>query len=242
MLEHGLGGVDSPSAGPLRLLEFGCGEGLLGAALCRVAAERDVAVSYTGSDLSPAAIDLAREFVDGDFVDGDATEVASSLPSASQDLVVVKNLLHHLDDPAAFLREVARVTRPEGRVVIVEARRGCIPFFLVTFIFFNRRERHFFRGRGRNLVEPVAAARLVVHHAERFSWFPFELAFAIRVNWFRRLFATSNGRTLRRVREADDRLATLMPWSTCYEIWTTGPAGPSGRTPNADASQPAPTT
>jgi ubiquinone/menaquinone biosynthesis C-methylase UbiE len=239
VLDGGLPGNHSPGGRPVRLLEFGCGEGLLAAALSRVAAERGVAIAYTGSDLSPAALELAREYVDGEFEAGDATEVASALPPASQDLVVVKNLLHHLDDPGAFLREVARVAGPMGRVVIVEARLGCVPFFLVTFLFFNRRERHYFRGRNRNLVAPVAAAGLVVHHAERFSWFPFELAFAIRVGLFRQLFRTSNPRTLRRVADFDDRLARLMPWSTCYEIWTTASGADAGKTAEADVPQPA---
>lgn len=238
VLDHGVPGGQLAQPGPLRLLEFGSGEGLLGAALCRVAAGRGLAVSYTGSDLSPSALELAREFVEGEFVPGDAADVAASLPAASQDLVVVKNLLHHLDDPGGFLREVARVTLPGGRILIIEARRGCIPFLLVTFIFFNRRERHYFRGRDRNLVKPVAEAGLVVHHAERFSWFPFELAFAIRVNWFRRLFPTSNPRTLRRVAEVDDRLARLMPWSTCYEIWATAPAASTSAATGAATAVP----
>jgi SAM-dependent methyltransferase len=210
---------------PLRVYEAGCGEGLLASAFQRVAARRSLPLAYTGSDLSPAGLGIAREAVPGgEFVAGDATEVTASLPPGSQDLVVCKNLLHHMDDPAAFLRAAAHAAGPEGRVAIVEARRGCIPFVLVTGLFFTRREKHYFKGRRRNLVRPVEAAGLRPVHTEVFSWFPFELFFAIRVPWFRRLVPTDNARTLARIAAADDWLAAKLPWSTCYDIWLTRPS------------------
>ncbi len=46
-------------AGPHRLLEAGCGEGLLAAAFHRVAAARGLALAYTGTDLSVAGLDIA---------------------------------------------------------------------------------------------------------------------------------------------------------------------------------------
>ena len=229
------GSAGSAAAGsrPIRLFEAACGEGLLASALRRVADQRGLELAYTGSDLSPAGVGLAQEAVPGEFVVGDAGEVLAGLPAASQDVVVAKNLLHHLDDPTSFLRQAGRVAGPEGRVVLVEARLGCLPFLLVTLLFFAQRERHFFKGRRRNLDGPVRDAGLSAVHAERFSWVPWELLFAIRVDWFRRLFSTDDPRTIRRVAEFDDWLARRLPWGTAYEIWSAAASSPAVDAPPA---------
>lgn len=215
-----LGPDRSPDARPLRLYEVGCGEGLLGSAIARVAAERGVDLAYTGSDLSPAGIDVARSAVTGDFIAGDAVEVTAAMSDATHDLVVVKNLLHHLDDPSSLLGEAARVAGPDGRVVVVEARTANVPFFLSTFLFAYKRERLFFRGRRRNLTGPVAVSGLRVHHAEAWSWLPYELFLAIRVDWFRRLLGSDDPRTLGRINAFDEWLTRAMPWGACYDLWS----------------------
>jgi ubiquinone/menaquinone biosynthesis C-methylase UbiE/DNA-binding MarR family transcriptional regulator len=42
------------------------------------------------------------------------------LPSACADLVTVHQVLHFLDDPAAALKEAARLLRPDGRLLMVD--------------------------------------------------------------------------------------------------------------------------
>ncbi|MFN2607054.1 MAG: class I SAM-dependent methyltransferase [Acidimicrobiales bacterium] len=212
---------------PLCLYEVACGEGLLASALARVAAERGVTLAYSGTDLSPAGLEVARSAVAGDFVAGDAVEVTAGMAAGSADVVVIKNLLHHLDDPAALLREAARVAGPEGRVVIVEARAANLAFFLSTFIFAYRRERYFFRGRRRNLTGPVAAAGLRVVHAEVWSWLPFELFLAIRVDWFRRLLSSGEPATLARINGLDEWLTRAVPGGACYDLWSVAAASRS---------------
>lgn len=216
-------GVGSPG-GPdrVRLLEVGSGEGLLGSALHRVACERGIALDYTGTDLSQAALDQARPSVTGTLVCGDASEVVAGLPPASADLVVVKNLLHHLDDPAELLGACARVVAPGGCVVAVEACLGA-PQFWVFSALAPRRERYFFRGRRRNTAA-IAAAGLVVRRAERFSWLPYELLLAVRFPIFRRLLGSADARFLDRVSALDDRLARAVPQLASYIVWETAPA------------------
>lgn len=210
---------------PLRVCEVAAGEGLLASALHRVAERRGIVLDYTGSDLSPAGLEIAREAVPtGTFVAGDGAEVLAAMEPASFDLVICKNLLHHLDDPGALLTEAARAVGPGGRVAVVEARLACLPFAVCVGIFFTRREKHYFKGRRRNLVRPVERAGLVPRHQEVFSWFPFELFLAIRVDWFRRLVPTDNARTLERIAAADDWLAAKLPWGTCYDIWLCEPS------------------
>ena len=202
----------------VRVLEVGCGEGLVADALYRTAAARQVTLHYTGVDVSASAIALAREHVTGDLLVGDAIETLRSIPPASQDLVVAKNLLHHLDDPVSFLREAGRVAGPHGRVVVFEPNLGC-PQFLLFNVLAVRRERHYFKGRRRNL-GALASAGMRVLHTEQFSWLPYELAFVIRYGWFRRLFSTGNASTIAAVSRLDRRLTRWLSPLACYVVWT----------------------
>jgi SAM-dependent methyltransferase len=203
--------------GPLRVFEPGCGEALLGASIERVAAERGIDMAYTGADLSPAALDLARAAVQGDLRAGDAGEVAAGLPAGSQHVVVAKNLLHHLPDPTAFLREVSRILAPGGTVIAFEPRLGCPQFLLFNVLEF-RRERHYFEGQRRNAAAFRDAGYRVLS-CDLFSWLPYELLFVIRLDWFRRVFSTSDERRIARWSATDDRLAKALPWFACYAVW-----------------------
>jgi len=87
-----------------RLLDVGCGTGWLA----------DHFADYTGLDGSPDAVASAAER----GRDVRLHDVAEPLPveDASFDAVVMKDLLEHVPDPVALVREVRRVLRPGGRV------------------------------------------------------------------------------------------------------------------------------
>lgn len=207
--------LDALQAGGRRLVEAGCGEGLVASAVQRVARSRAVAVDYTGTDLSAAGIELARSVVHGTFVEGDATAVIAGMDAASQDLVWAKNLLHHLEDPATFLREAMRVVGPDGRVVIVEPRMWC-PVHWVNLMWF-RQERFLFRGYRRTTTAFAAAGARVLSTTE-FGWLPYELALATRFRTPRRLLAMGRGPALDRVTALDDRLTARLPDLALYMV------------------------
>ncbi len=198
-----------------RLLEAGCGEGLLASAVRRVADRRGVDMAYTGTDLSAAGIDLARSVVAGDFVRGDAVEVVAGMAGGSQDLVWAKNLLHHLEDPAEFLRQALRVVGVDGRVVVIEPRMWC-PVHWVNLMWF-RQERFLFRGYRRN-VAAFAAARATVVSATEFGWLPYELALATRFGLPRRLLSMGPGPALDGITSLDDRLTARLPDLALYMV------------------------
>jgi ArsR family transcriptional regulator len=101
-----------------RLVDLGSGTGRM-LALLGPQAEQAL-----GLDLSQQMLNIARrnaaeagltnvELRHGDIFD-------TRLPDASADLVVVHQVLHYLGDPAAAVREAARIVAPEGRLIIVD--------------------------------------------------------------------------------------------------------------------------
>src|SRR5690606_17646873 len=53
---------------------------------------------------------------------------ATGLPDASADLVVLHQVLHYLGDPAAAVREAARITAADGRLLIVDFAPHALEF------------------------------------------------------------------------------------------------------------------
>ncbi|MEA2901547.1 MAG: hypothetical protein QOH36_1434 [Actinomycetota bacterium] len=206
---------------PLRVFEPACGEGFLAASLLRVAKERGIDLRYAGADLSQAAVDLARPLLGDDLVVGDATEVLGAMPAGAADVVIVKNLLHHLVAPADVLREASRVVGPNGRVVILEGRLGC-PHFMLLATLAPKREKFYFYGTRRNRAA-VAKAKLTLVHQEKFSFLPYELFLQPRPNIMRKIFGTSDPAALERYRKLDDGLAKALPFWASYWIWVAAP-------------------
>jgi SAM-dependent methyltransferase len=201
--------------GPHRVLEAGCGEGLLAAGVLRVAARRGLDLAYTGTDLSAAGIGLARGAVPGDFLQGDAVALLEGMAAGSQDLIWAKNLLHHLEDPARFLGQARRVVGPEGRVVVVEPRMWC-PVHWVNLMWF-RQERFLFRGYRRNDAAFAAAGCRILWRKE-FGWLPYELALATRFRAPRRVLSVRPGPALDRITALDDGLTSRMPDLALYMV------------------------
>jgi SAM-dependent methyltransferase len=214
-----LDGPPTPTPLPVRALEAGCGEGLVASAVQRVAGRRGIDLAYTGTDLSAAGIDLAREVVEGDFVHGDAVEVVAGLAPGAVDLIWAKNLLHHLEDPAEFLRRALRAVGPQGRVVIVEPRMWC-PVHWVNLMWF-RQERFQFRGYRRTAAAFTASGGYVVATTE-FGWLPYELALATRLAVPRRLLSMGPGPSLDRISALDDRLTARLPDLALYMVTVLG--------------------
>ncbi|WP_103381482.1 class I SAM-dependent methyltransferase [Pseudonocardia dioxanivorans] len=93
------------------VLDVGCGAG----EFARAAVDRGHAV--TGLDVDTGAVAAAaRRVPEGSFAVGDAHDLA--VPASSVDAVVLVQVLTHVANPLAALREAARVVRPSGTVVV----------------------------------------------------------------------------------------------------------------------------
>lgn len=93
-----------------RVLDNGCGTGMLFDYV-------EDARLIVGLDLSAGMLDKARKY-GVNLVQGDSL----SLPyrDGEFDLVLARSLVHHLPDPEAGIREMARVLRPGGQLVLAD--------------------------------------------------------------------------------------------------------------------------
>ncbi len=101
----------------LDLLDVGCGPGTLTVDLARRVAPGRV----VGLDRSSEVVDEARRQAEGarvavELMPGDV--YALDFPDARFDVVHAHQVLQHLTDPVAALREMRRVTRPGGLVAV----------------------------------------------------------------------------------------------------------------------------
>jgi arsenite methyltransferase len=106
------------AAGPgERVLDVGCGPGFY---VREVAEQVGREGSVTGVDVSEAMLGVARVRCEGlpnvAFQQGDASSLP--LPDAGVDAAVSVQVLEYVPDPTAALRELHRVLRPGGRVVV----------------------------------------------------------------------------------------------------------------------------
>lgn len=103
---------------PMEILDVGCGPGILVAALAPLVRE------VVGFDLTPEMLDKARQrcqeagLQNVRFERGRAE--ALPFPAESFDAVVTRATLHHLPDPQLVVREMVRVVRPNGKLVLTD--------------------------------------------------------------------------------------------------------------------------
>ena len=95
-----------------RFVELGCGAGGFGALLRETRHD----VHIIGVEIHPKSAEEARKRLDN--VIEQPVEIAlDSIPAGSIDCVVCNDLLEHLVDPWAVLRQVKRILQPHGSIV-----------------------------------------------------------------------------------------------------------------------------
>lgn len=126
-LFHGVAAnIAAAASSSANVLEVGCGPGHLSVRLAD-----GYGLDVTGLDLDPEMIERAKANVahgsitgrrPPTFVIGDVA--ALPFEDSTFELVVSTFSMHHWSDPAAGLREIARVLRPGGRALIWDLRAG----------------------------------------------------------------------------------------------------------------------
>lgn len=141
------------------LLDVGCGPGTITVDLAaRVAPGRVVGLDVSATPLAEARERAERTGTAVTFVQGDVYALAE--PDASFDVVHAHQVLQHLTDPVAALREMARVCRPGGVIAVRDVDYAALALFppdegLDRWLdLYHRVARH-------NRAEPDAGRRLL---------------------------------------------------------------------------------
>src|SRR3954463_8681096 len=105
--------LDGVGLGPEdRLLEIGCGEG------GNLHHLRDRGKLRLGIDFSPAKAAFAAQHAGAHAVCADATRLP--LGDGSFDVILIRDLLHHVKDRVGVLGEARRVLKSGGRLTLIE--------------------------------------------------------------------------------------------------------------------------
>jgi ubiquinone/menaquinone biosynthesis C-methylase UbiE len=104
-----------------KVLEIAPGPGFFAIELAKIGKYQ-----ITGLDISKTFVDIAKrnarqEHVEVDFRQGNAS--AMPLPEGSFDFVLCRAAFKNFSDPVGALREMRRVLKPEGRVLVIDLRK-----------------------------------------------------------------------------------------------------------------------
>jgi SAM-dependent methyltransferase len=119
---------------------------------------------------------------------------------AGYDLVFEKDMLHHVPQPALVLREMKRLVKKGGRVLVAECNRYNPVFYLHLTLLGGH--EHFSRGRLRRLLEEAGLKGYLLRLREARVW-PLEMP------WFQGLMNAAQ--------ELAERVRVLDPW-LCYHL------------------------
>jgi ubiquinone/menaquinone biosynthesis C-methylase UbiE len=155
-------------------LEVGCGTGKISAVVA------DIVGTLTVSDISEK---LAREVgqkLNVSWMQQDAC--ALSIPNDSFDVVISSECIEHTPDPERALREMTRVLKPGGLIVVTSPNKAWYPVLWLSMVTGVRR----FAGR-ENWLFPSTAARILksegVHDIQLTGChlFPWQIPMAKRI-------------------------------------------------------------
>ncbi len=141
----------------LDVLDVGCGPGSITAGFAGLVAPGSVLGIDASADVVAQAAAAHADVANVAFHEGNVYDLDA--PDESFDVVHAHQLLQHLADPVAALREMRRVVRPGGIVAVREADFGAMTWFPAVGELDEWRELYSALARG-NGGEPDAGRRL----------------------------------------------------------------------------------
>jgi SAM-dependent methyltransferase len=161
-----------------QLLDIGCGTGANLPLLCESVGESvGESGSVTAMDFSPLALQFARDHLVDlpvKLVQGDATRLP--FPDEHFDVVTMLDVLEHVEDDAAALREIERVLRPGGAFIL------SVPAYQKLWSAHDEALHHFRRYEFHGLQKVLSAGGLRVWRIS------FAMSMMPPIAWFWRRF------------------------------------------------------
>ncbi|MHA7240251.1 methyltransferase domain-containing protein [Arthrobacter sp. TMS1-12-1] len=139
------------------LLDIGCGPGSITAGFADLVAPGSVLGLDRSADVVAQASDTYADVANVEFREGNVYDL--DVPDESFDVVHAHQLLQHLADPVAALREMRRAVRPGGIVAAREADFGAMTWYPAVAELDAWRDLYGGLARG-NGGEPDAGRRL----------------------------------------------------------------------------------
>lgn len=164
-----------------RVLDVGCGTGFFIESLM---AGQGPAIEGWGLDAEPLAVSMCRERGLTRVHQGSAADLAA-VAGERFDLIFMLDVLEHLDDDQAALREAARLLAPGGRIVVT------VPAFRFLWSKHDDVSMHKRRYTRPELAAAFAGAGLPLAKHTYFNAYLFPLALARRIG--RRITRTDDG-------------------------------------------------
>jgi len=109
------------------ILDYGCGDGEVTQELARA-----TGAAVVGADISQVAVEACRRR----GLRAEKLEFGRTLPfgDRSFDLVFMTEVIEHLVDPAGALKEVRRILKPHGYLILSTPNLACLPNRLLLMI------------------------------------------------------------------------------------------------------------
>jgi 2-polyprenyl-6-hydroxyphenyl methylase/3-demethylubiquinone-9 3-methyltransferase len=157
-----------------KTLEIGCGTGAISAAIAPLVGP------LTVSDYSEKLSREAGERVGASWCRQDACAIA--LPDASFELVFSSECIEHTPDPRRALREMARVTKPGGTLIVTSPNKLWYPVLLLSMALklrkFAGNELWLFPWEAARTLEECGLRDVRITGCHLFPW---QLPFARRI-------------------------------------------------------------
>jgi SAM-dependent methyltransferase len=164
ILHRVVAALDLPAGA--RILDAGCGSGRNMVELARYG-------EVTGVELSAIALEAARARDVGDVIAGSV--LAMDVPDGVFDLAVCLDVIEHLADDRAALRELRRVVAPGGALIVT------VPAYQWLWSGHDVANEHFRRYSQRRLLEAAQAAGWRCVRATHFNSLLLPVAIAARM-------------------------------------------------------------
>jgi SAM-dependent methyltransferase len=163
VLERAIERLDLPAGG--RILDAGCGSGRNMVDLARHG-------TVTGVELSETSVQIARERDAGEVVEGSVMDMP--FDEGTFDLTVSLDVIEHLEDDVGALRELRRVTKPGGALLVT------VPAYQWLWSGHDEINHHHRRYNRGTLLAPAEAAGWKMESSAHFNSLLLPIAIVLR--------------------------------------------------------------